>query len=114
MKADDCPHRCSALAHFGLNADLPRMARSRRHDMLHATYLRACGGSSREDLCQILIKDIREAQRLDARPLAADLLVVLGIIVGECDHAACAASIQDIAALTPVRVTQPIGGDRAA
>ena len=71
MKADDCPFRCSALAQFGLNTDIPRLARSRRHDMLHVTYLRACGGAAREDLCQILIKDIHEAMRLDARPLAA-------------------------------------------
>ena len=114
MKADDCSVRCSAIAQFALNIDIPRLPRSRRHDMLHATYLRACSGASREDLCQILIKDIREAQRLDARPLAADLLVVLAIIVGECDHAACSASIVEITAFKPIREMQPIGGDRAA
>ena len=114
MKADDCPFRCSALAHFGLNTDIPRLARSRRHDMLHTTYLRACGGASREDLCQILIKDIHEALKLDARPLAADLLVVLGIVVGDCRHAASCSSTEEAIAFTPVRAAPPIGGDRAA
>ncbi len=114
MKADDCSERCSALAQFGLNTDIPRLARSRRHDMLHTTYLRAFGGATREDLCQILIKDIHEAMQLNARPLAADLLVVLGIIVGACDHAACGASTEELIPFTPARTPAPMGGDRAA
>lgn len=113
MKADDCPFRCSALAQFGLNTDIPRLARSRRHDMLHVTYLRACGGATREDLCQILIKDIHEAMRLDARPLAADLLVVLGMVVCDCDHAASCSSTEEVIAFTPARTASAIG-DRAA
>lgn len=114
MKADDCSVRCSAIAQFALNIDIPRLPRARRHDMLHATYLRACCGASREDLCQILIKDIREAQRLDALPLAADLLAVLGIMVGECDHPACCATPEEIVAFSPLRMAAPIGGDKAA
>jgi len=111
MKADDCSVRCSAITQFGLNADIPRLARSRRHDMLHDTYIRACGGSTREDLCQILIQDIHEALRLQSRPLAADLLVVLNMIVGECGRAAT----EEIVAFQTARAPTPIlGGGKAA
>ena len=36
MKADDCSFRCSALAQFGLNADIPRLSKPFRKDELAA------------------------------------------------------------------------------
>jgi len=53
----------------------------RRHDVLYLSYRNNCG-RVQEDLCQMLIKDIRDALRLGAKMLAADLLIVLGLAVG--------------------------------
>ena len=78
--------------------------------MLHDTYLRACGGSTREDLCQILIQDIHEALRLQSRSLAADLLVVLGMIAAKCDRK----QIMEIPALQTGRTAAQLGGEKAA
>jgi len=110
MKADDCSVRCNAIGQFALSADIPQLPRSRRHDMLFATYLRACGGSTDEDLCQILIQDIQEASRLESPCLAADLLVVLGIVVGECGRAPA----NEIASFHIPRAAGTTGGEKAA
>lgn len=110
MKADDCSVRCNAIRQFALSADIPQLPRSRRHDMLFVTYLRACGGSTHEDLCQILIQDIQEASRLESPSLAADLLVVLGIVVDECGRA----TDEEILAFQSPRATAPISGEKAA
>lgn len=59
---------------------------ARRHDMLYATYRNTCG-RAREDLCQMLAKDIRDARRLGAASLADDLAIVLGRVASECDSA---------------------------
>ncbi len=110
MKADDCSVRCCAIGKFGAKAGIERPPRTRRHDMLYATYMRACSGATREDLCQILILDIEEATRVQSQSLAADLLVVLGIVVGECDIA----KIERIVAFkTPVSPAH-VGGEQAA
>lgn len=110
MKVDDCSVHCSAIGQFALNADLPRLPRSRRHEMLFDTYMRACSGSTPEDLCQILIQDIQDALRLQSRALATDLLVVLRIVVGECGLPAA----KEIASFQFPRLTGPIGGEKAA
>jgi hypothetical protein len=110
MKSNDCSERCCAITQFGLNADFPRPVQSRRHDMLYVTYLRTCDGSTREDLCQILIKDIREALSLQARPLAADLLVVLTMLENDCGRAPS----EEIVGYQSPRVAGMISGDKAA
>jgi hypothetical protein len=61
-------------------------AGARRHEMLYATYRNTCG-RAREDLCQMLANDIRDARRLGATALADDLAVVLGRVASECDLA---------------------------
>ncbi len=61
-------------------------AGARRHEMLYATYRNTCG-RAREDLCQMLANDIRDARRLGATALADDLAVVLGRVASECDIA---------------------------
>lgn len=61
-------------------------AAERRHEMLYATYRNTCG-RAREDLCQMLANDIRDARRLGATALADDLAVVLGRVASECDIA---------------------------
>jgi hypothetical protein len=110
MKADDCSIRCCAIGKFGAKAGIERLPRTRRHDMLYATYVRACSGATREDLCQILILDIEEAIRLQSQSLAADLLVVLEIVVRECGLS----PIEHIVAFqTPVAPTL-VGGEHAA
>lgn len=110
MKADDCSVRCRALGQFARKDDIPRLPRSRRHDMLFITYLRACGGSTQEDLCQILMQDIQEALRLESRSLAADLLVVLGIVAGECGRKPA----REFVAFQTPRKPGVIGGEKAA
>lgn len=110
MKAADFSPSSCAIAQSGMNDEIPLPPRSRRHDMLYVTYLRACGGSTREDLCQILIQDIHEALRLQSRPLAADLLVVLGMIVSEYEKQ----PIEEILAVQTGRAAAQLGGKKAA
>ena len=60
---------------------IPKVEHARRHDVLYLSY-RNNYGRVQEDLCQMLIKDIRDALRLGSKLLAADLLIVLGLAVG--------------------------------
>lgn len=82
MQENVCQANCAA---YPLSDDRAGAACARRHEMLYVTYRNTCG-RAREDLCQFLARDIRDARRLGATDLADDLAVVLGRVASECDR----------------------------
>ena len=101
MRTGDCRETCAA---FSLMDDAPGAPCARRHEMLYATYRNTCS-RAREDLCQMLASDIRDARRLGATALADDLAVVLGLVVDDCPEASAA---------TPSMATVRSAASRAA
>lgn len=91
MSGNDCRENCAAR---GMIDGGGAAACARRHEMLYATYRNTCG-RAREDLCQMLARDIRDARRLGATALADDLAIVLGRLASECDLAAAPRNVVD-------------------
>lgn len=81
MKHSDSLEQYADLMKNCASGVIPQVDHARRHDVLYLSY-RNNYGRAQEDLCQMLIKDIRDALRLGAKFLAADLLIVLGLAVG--------------------------------
>jgi hypothetical protein len=81
MKPSSCLEQYADLMKNCALGAIPQVEHARGHDVLYLSY-RNNYGRAQEDLCQMLIKDIRDALRLGAKLLAADLLIVLGLAVG--------------------------------
>ena len=101
MQESVCQVNCAA---YPLIDDGAGVACARRHEMLYVTYRNTCG-RAREDLCQFLARDIRDAQRLGAKALADDLAVVLRLVAENCPEATIP--------LSPIATDRPATGQAA-